>query len=107
MMVGALVGLREEGKGEVMRRLFAVLVVLGGVLLMTATNSSAARFGNDASDPSSSAFFPSRVHHASGEASGGINLKISCTSDSGDTCTCGAGKLCIAGADGCTCFRPN
>ena len=90
-----------------MRRLFAVLVVVGGVLLMSAANSSAARFGNDGTDPGGPADSPARVLYSSGQASSGVILKASCTSDTGDTCTCGAGKLCISGADGCTCLRPN
>jgi len=90
-----------------MRKLFAVLVVLGGVLLMSAANSSAARFSNDGTDPNGPTGSPAGAHHAASQPSGGIVLKASCTSDSGDTCTCGAGKLCISGADGCTCYRPN
>jgi hypothetical protein len=87
-----------------MKRLFAMLLILGGVVVMTAGSSSAARFGDDSSDLRGPGRALARIHNAS--APGGITLKASCTSDSGDTCTCGAGKLCISGADGCACIPP-
>jgi hypothetical protein len=34
---------------------------------------------------------------------GGGGLSVKCTSDTGDTCTCGAGKCCLAAPDGCVC----
>jgi hypothetical protein len=102
MMVRAIALLR---KGEAMKRLFAMLLILGGVIVMTAGSSSAARFGDDSSDPRGPGRTLTRIHNVSDP--GGINRKSSCSSDNGDICSCGPGKLCISGADGCTCMRPN
>lgn len=88
-----------------MKRLLATLLILGGVVVMTAGSSSAARFGDDSSDPRGPRLTLTRSHNVSD--SGGITPKSSCSSDNGDICSCGPGKLCISGADGCGCIRPN
>lgn len=34
-----------------------------------------------------------------------VLTKATCSSDTGDTCTCGRGKLCVSGPDGCACIE--
>ena len=90
-----------------MRKLFAILLVLGGVLFMTASNSSAARFGSDTRDLGIPTTSRTLVRHASAPSSEGIAQKAKCSSDSGDSCSCGKGKLCVSGDSGCACIPAN
>jgi hypothetical protein len=87
-----------------MKRLLALLLVLCGVLLLVPGRGHAAR--NDSDDFGVNRGVSAVRGHGRGEEQAGFMTKSSCSSDSGDTCTCGAGKLCVAGADGCACIRP-
>jgi len=86
-----------------MKRVLFVLTLLTIVALVP-TAGLATAAPNDSHDlRTPRAFTPIPTRGGSEVASW---TKSSCTSDSGDTCTCGPGKLCVAGADGCACIRP-
>jgi hypothetical protein len=85
-----------------MRRLMALLLVLSAVVFAIPGNSSAlSSMGTHTFHPSSPAAGAQANH---GRA---LPLKSTCSSDGGDTCTCGKGKLCVSGDNGCACMPVN
>ena len=87
-----------------MKKLIALLLVLGGLGLLGPATTNAAKAPTDSGDFTRARQVPSLRVPSGG--SGGSILKTSCRSDSGDVCICGTGQICTAGPTGCSCGRP-
>jgi hypothetical protein len=85
-----------------MRRLMVLLLVLSAVVFGIPGNSSASSSLGTHTFHSSSLAANAQAHH--GRA---LPLKSTCSSDGGDTCICGKGKLCVSGDAGCACIPAN
>jgi hypothetical protein len=85
-----------------MKRLVALVLVLGGILWLLPGSSMAAKARSDSSD-----FGPARevtpIFYAA--VGGEAFTKASCTSDAGDQCNCAEGATCVSDARGCRCVR--
>ena len=84
-----------------MKRLFAVLILLGSISLLGPATTGAAKARTHSEDRNLSAY-----PRTSPRGTNRIAPKASCRSDSGDVCICGPGQKCTATATSCSCSKP-